>query len=192
MLPWQELVDDDSPLPKALAAVLSAGHPMTHLMVYLGLFGLIASFHGIMMGYSRQVFALARADYLPRFLSRLHPRFKTPTWAILLPGIFGALAVLTERTDELITLAGLGAVVVYLVSMLSLLVLRKREPTLERPYRAPFYPVFPIVALALALVAFVAFALSSPAVLGVFFGLLFCGAVHFHFVTRPKLARPRS
>src|SRR5262249_49731437 len=54
VLPWPELVKDDSPLPKAMAAVLSPQHPLTHMMVYLGLFGLLASFHGIMMGYSRQ------------------------------------------------------------------------------------------------------------------------------------------
>ena len=47
VLPWTELLRDDSPLPHALASVLSPGHPMTHLMVYLGLLGLVASFHGI-------------------------------------------------------------------------------------------------------------------------------------------------
>lgn len=191
VLPWQELVQDDSPLPRALAAVLSADHPMTHLMVYLGLFGLVASFHGIMMGYSRQVFALAREDYLPRFLARLHPRFKTPTWAIIVPGLFGALAVLSERTDELITLAGLGAVGVYIVSMIALFVLRRKEPELERPFVAPLYPYFPALALALALVALVAFSVSSPHLLALFLGLLFVGGLHFHFVTAPKLSRSR-
>ncbi|MEW5854567.1 MAG: ethanolamine permease [Myxococcota bacterium] len=192
VLPWPELVKDDSPLPKALATVLSPDHPMTHLMVYLGLFGLIASFHGIMMGYSRQVFALAREDYLPRFLADLHPRFKTPYWAVIVPGIFGAAAVLTERTDELITLSGLGAVVLYIVSMISLFALRKKEPQLERPFIAPMYPVFPAVALAIALVAFVAFSMSSPMVLGIFFGMLVLGAVHFRFVTLPKLQKPQA
>ena len=128
VLPWQELVQDDSPLPRALAAVLSADHPMTHLMVYLGLFGLVASFHGIMMGYSRQVFALAREDYLPRFLARLPP-VQDAGVGDRRPGIFGALAVLSERTDELITL--LGAVGVYITSMIALFVLGRRSRARE-------------------------------------------------------------
>lgn len=192
VLPWRELVKDDSPLPKALASVLSPGHPMTHLMVYLGLLGLIASFHGIMMGYSRQIFALAREQYLPRFLATLHPRFKTPGWAVIVPGIVGALLVLTERTDELITLSCLGAVVVYGTSMISLFALRRKEPALERPFVTPLYPLFPGVALAIAALALVAFVASSPRMLLVFLALFASGGLHFAFVTLPRLRKPRK
>jgi ethanolamine permease len=94
--------------------------------------------------------------------------------------------VLTERTDELITLSCLGAVVVYAVSMLSLFVLRKKEPELERPFVTPAYPAFPAVALAIAVLAFVAFAASSPRMLGVFLGLLLAGTMFFFFVTLPR------
>lgn len=187
VLSWRELVKDDSPLPKALAEVLSAGHPMTHLLVYLGLLGLVASFHGIMMGYSRQVFALAREAYLPRFLSWVHPRLRTPVWAVIVPGVLGAGMVLTERTDELITLSVLGAVVVYGVSTVSLFVLRKKEPGLDRPFVTPAYPLFPIVALGIAVVAFLAVAASAPRMVGVFLGMLLLGGLHFQFVTRPRL-----
>jgi ethanolamine permease len=44
-------------------------------------------------------------------------------------------------------LSGLGAVVVYMVSMISLFVLRRKEPDLERSFRAPLYVVFPAIAL---------------------------------------------
>ncbi len=161
VLPWEQLTHDDSPLPKALAAVLSPGHPMTHLMVYLGLFGLIASLHGIIMGYSRQVFALARDGMLPAFLARVHPRFGTPVFAIVVPGVIGCAAVLTERTDAIITLSVLGAVTLYMVSMLSLFKLRSREPSLARPFRAPLYPLTPAIALCLSAIAFIAVVASD-------------------------------
>lgn len=189
VLPQDELVRDDSPLPRALAKVLSPSHPMTHLMVYLGLFGLVASFHGILMGYSRQIFALGRAGYLPSLFARLHPRFRTPVAAIFLPGIVGALCVLPERTDTLIALSGLGAVLVYGTSMVSLLVLRRREPQLERPYRAPLYPWFPIAALVLSVLIFVAFAASSPTALVLLVGLFVLALAHFVLVTRRNLQR---
>jgi ethanolamine permease len=192
VLPWQELVKDDSPLPKALAAVLSPGHPMTHLMVYLGLFGLVASFHGIIMGYSRQVFALAREGFLPPALAWVHPRTRTPVLAIFVPGLVGAAAVLTERTDELITLACLGALTMYGFSMVSLFVLRRREPALERPFRAPFYPVFPAIALGGAGVGFLAVAVSNPPVLAVFSGVMAAGALYWRVALRPRLVAAPS
>lgn len=160
----RELIQDDSPLPRVLARVLSPSHPMTHLMVYLGLFGLIASFHGILMGAARQVFALARDGYLPRFFSRLHPRFRAPARAVLVPWALGTAAVFSRRTDDLITAAVLGAVVLYLVSMASLFRLRRSAPEMERPFRAPGYPWVPAVATALSVMALVAVVASAPRV----------------------------
>jgi ethanolamine permease len=201
VLPLDEIALDDSPLPRALARVLDKDHPMTHLMVYLGLFGLVASFHGIMMGYSRQVFALARADYLPRTFAKLHPRFGTPIGAIVAPAFVGMGAVLTGKADLLIGLAGLGATVLYVTSMVSLFVLRRKEPELERPFRAPLYPLMPGIALALSFV-FVAAYLAHSARLRtssdlaerakdpvpLFAGLFFVALAHYLLVTRRKLA----
>jgi ethanolamine permease len=195
VLPASEIVPADNPeapLPHALGKLLSPGHPMTHLMVYLGLFGLVASFHGIMMGYSRQVFALARAGYLPAFLARLHPRFGTPAWAIVLPGLVGIGAVMTERGDVLITLAGLGAVLLYVTSMVSFFVLRRREPELERPFVSPFYPWLPAIALTLALLFLAAFASGQPGVVGLFAGLMAVAWIHFKAVTEPALRASAS
>ena len=179
VMPWPELVRDDSPLPHALAHVLSPGHPMTHLMVYLGLLGLIASFHGIVMGCSRQVYALAREGILPKMLSELHVRFRTPTPAIAAGVLVGALATLSGKTDALITLSVLGALGVYTVSMAAVLKLRRTEPELERPFRAPLHPWLPMVAIALSLVSFAAVGVGSPEIVAVFGGVLAVGAVMF-------------
>jgi len=190
VLPASEIVPSDfpdAPLPHALSKVLSADSIWTHMMVYLGLFGLVASFHGIMMGYSRQVFALARADYLPRFLARLHPRLGTPVWAVVVPGIVGIGAVLTDRGADLIVLAGLGAVVLYVTSMISVFVLRRKEPELERPFVTPFYPWFPAIALALAMLFLAAFAAGSPGVVVLFVAMFFAAWVHFKAVTEPRI-----
>lgn len=164
-----ELVVDDSPLPRVLARVLSRDHPMTHLMVYLGLFGLLASLHGIIMGATRQVFALAREGMLPTRFAQLHPRWRSPAAAVTVPWLVGTAAVFSPRTDELITAAVLGAVVVYLVSMAALFRLRRRDPAMPRPFRAPGFPVVPGVAMALSGVALLAVVTSAPRVGVAFF-----------------------
>ena len=172
VMPWRELVADDSPLPKVLSRVLSRSHPMTHLMVYLGLLGLLASFHGIVLGCSRQVFALARDGVLPAALAQVHATRRTPVPAIMLSCSLGIVATLSGKTDALITMSVLGALVLYGTSMFSALKLRRTEPDLERPFVAPLHPVLPVVAIVLSCVAFASVAWSAPWVCAAFVGVM--------------------
>ncbi|MBC7920071.1 MAG: ethanolamine permease [Ferruginibacter sp.] len=169
---WRRLSTIDYPLPEALAIVLGKDSGWTRLFTSIGLFGLVASFHGNTIGYSRQVFALARSGYLPGFLSRVNRR-RTPHWALIAGGLVGFVALLTGRTDQVIILSVLGAVTMYVISMGSLFVLRKKEPNLARPFRAPFYPYFPLVALGLSGVCLGAIVYYNPGLSLLFFGGLF-------------------
>jgi ethanolamine permease len=150
---WERLSSIDYPLPEALGIAFGRNSPWTRVFASIGLFGLIASFHGTIIGYSRQIFALARSGYLPGFLAQVNPRFQTPHWALVAGGLVGCVALLTGTTDQVIVLSVLGAVVMYGISLISLFVLRRKEPNLERPFTAPFYPYFPAVALLLTAVS---------------------------------------
>ncbi|MBB3638211.1 MULTISPECIES: ethanolamine permease [Variovorax] len=158
---WRKLANINDPLPQAMKAVVGDNSGWLHMLVWIGLFGLIASFHGIIMGYSRQIFALARAGYLPRYFAGLSPRFDTPHRALLAGGVIGVIAIFSDEwvqfggqtlTANIVTMAVLGAIVMYLISMAALFKLRRSEPDLLRTYRAPFYPVFPAIALGLGVV----------------------------------------
>ncbi|HOY18199.1 MAG TPA: ethanolamine permease [Haliscomenobacter sp.] len=177
---WHRLANIDYPLPEAIGIVMGKDSSLTKLFAGIGLFGLIASFHSIILGYSRQLFALARGGYLPRGLARIHPRFHTPHVAPIVGGIIGIIAVCSGTTQQLIVLSALGAVVMYVMSMVSLFVLRRKEPDLERPFRAPFYPVFPAIALVLSVICLVAIIVYNFWLSVLFFVLL--GAVMGLFV----------
>ncbi|MDQ6478321.1 ethanolamine permease [Dyadobacter sp. LHD-138] len=153
---WKLLSTIDYPLPAALGIVLGRDNSWTQLFASLGLFGLVASFHGTIIGYSRQIFALARSGYLPSFLGQVNSRFQTPHWALLTGGFIGCLALSLGTTDQVIILAALGAVVMYIISMAALFVLRKKEPLLDRPFIVPAYPYFPMIALVLSVVCLIA------------------------------------
>lgn len=155
-VPWSAIARIDYPLPAVLAIVLGPDNAFTKLFASLGLFGLIASFHGTIIGYSRQLFALARAGYLPAFLGVVNARFQTPHWALVTGGLIGCIAVIMGRTDQIIVVAALGAVVMYIISLLSLFALRRNDPQLIRPFRVPFYPWFPAIALCCSMVCLVA------------------------------------
>ena len=168
--PWSSVAKIDYPLPAVLAIVLGSDSAFTKLFASLGLFGLIASFHGTIIGYSRQLFALARAGYLPSFLGVVNARFQTPHWALVGGGLIGCVAVLIGRTDQIIIVAALGAVVMYIISLLSLFVLRRNDPHLIRPFRVPFYPWFPAIALCCSLVCLVAIVYFNLVLSLYFFG----------------------
>jgi ethanolamine permease len=176
---WRAYAEMDSPLPEAMAKVVGSQSGWLKMLVGIGLFGLLASFHGIIMGYSRQIFALARAGYLPRYLAAVHPRFRTPHRALIAGGVVGAIAVLSGKTAELITLSALGAITLYLVSMASLFRLRAVEPALARPYRALGYPVLPALALLLALGAAGVMVWLNPGIAAIFSAMLGLALVYF-------------
>jgi len=147
------------------------------MLVWLGLFGLVASFHGIIMGYARQIFALARAGFLPRIFARLHPRFRTPDVATIAGGVVGVATIWSDNvvhiagqslTASVVTLSALGALTMYILAMASLFRLRKIEPDLQRPFVAPAYPYAPGFALIMAGVALVMMVWNNREIAAIF------------------------
>ncbi|WP_370679749.1 ethanolamine permease [Comamonas sp. GB3 AK4-5] len=185
---WRQLANINDPLPQAMKAVLGGQSGWLHMMVWIGLFGLIASFHGILMGYSRQIFALARAGYLPAYFAQLSPRFQTPHRALLAGGVVGVAAIFSDEwitlggqtlTANIVTMSVFGAIVMYITSMAALFRLRQTEPHMQRSYRAPLYPFFPLLALALGLVCLGAMLWFNPVLACVFLGLMGLSWLYF-------------
>lgn len=184
---WKALSGINDPLPQAMKAVVGENSGWLHMLVWIGLFGLVASFHGIILGYSRQFFALARAGYLPPALAKLS-RFHTPHRAIIAGGLVGIGAIFSDGlinlqgmslTAAMITMSVFGAIVMYIMSMLSLFRLRKTEPNLERTFKAPGYPLVPGIALGLALVCLAAMIWFNGTIALLFLGLMSIGMVYF-------------
>ena len=185
---WRTLSDINDPLPQAMKMIVGENSGWLHMLVWVGLFGLIASFHGIILGYSRQIFALSRAGYMPKYFSEVNQRFKTPHRAIIAGGVVGVAAIFSDDliqfggmtlTANLITMAVFGAIVMYIVSMLSLFALRKKEPHLERPFTAIAYPLFPAIALGLAVISLVTMVYYNWLLALLFVGLMAISFVYF-------------
>lgn len=172
-------VASDSPLPLAIAHVVSNEHVLYKLLVGIGLLGLVASFHGIILAGGRATFEFGRVGYAPKQLGYLHRKFKTPTNALIANMFVGIIALFTGKTGEIITIACFGAITLYIISMVSLLALRKKEPQLKRPFMVPVYPVFPITALVIAGVAFVSMTYYNPMTAFIFLSLVGLSYVYF-------------
>ncbi|WP_414653880.1 ethanolamine permease [Franconibacter helveticus] len=192
---WRTLANINDPLPQAMKLIVGANSGWLHMLVWLGLFGLVASFHGIIMGYSRQIFSLARAGYLPASLAQVNRRTRTPHLAIIAGGVVGIAAIFSDSlitingmplTASIVTMSVFGAIVMYIVSMASLFKLRRSEPGLARPFRAPLYPLAPAFALGMAVLCLAAMVYYNLALAAIFAAMMLAGYVWFRLTARSR------
>ncbi len=183
----------DNPLPEAIRAVRGDDSLLADFVNWAGLAGLVASFFSIIFAYSRQLFALSRAGYLPRVMSLTSSR-NTPWVALLVPGTIGfVLAGVLEANMGadagalLINIAVFGATVSYVLLNLSHILLRRREPDLERPYRTPGGVATTGLALVLSVVAVVATFFVDERAAGITAGVFVLALAYFWFYSRHHL-----
>jgi ethanolamine permease len=180
------LIKSGNPLVEALALSYGGSTWMGSFVNLVGLAGLIASFFSIIYAYSRQIFALSRAGYLPRKLSETN-KSKAPVLALVIPGVIGFGLSLTGQGDLLILVAVFGATISYVLMMAAHITLRIRRPKMDRPYRTPGGIFTSGVALVLACVAVVAGFLVDPRVVigaAIIYGVLIA---YFAFYSRHHL-----
>jgi ethanolamine permease len=183
----EALAGSDNPLPDALGIAHGDDAFVTEFVNYVGLAGLVASFFSIIFAYSRQLFALSRAGYLPRALSVTTSR-KTPAIALIVPGAIGfLLAAITEDGATMINIAVFGAAVSYVLMTLSHIVLRSKEPDLERPYRTPGGVATTGVAFVLAIAAVIATFFVDEKAAGITAGVFLVALAYFWFYSRHHL-----
>lgn len=94
-------------------------------------------------------------------------------------------------TENVVTLSVFGALLLYLISLLSVFKLRRAEPAMPRPYRVPLYPLSPLIALVGVLVAFFSMTYYNLEVAGLFLLILGAGYLYFQ-LTRGNRASPEA
>jgi len=165
------------------SAIATAGEPLLdgframvgdELAAVLSLFalvGLLASLQGIMFAYGRNMYSLSRAGYYPKFLSLTGKR-QTPSVALLVGAVIGFIAlVLVDALGGTGGVAGAivlniaiwGAVTAYVLQMVSFVILRRRFPNANRPYRSPWGVPGAVIAGILSLAIFFGFFINEPA-----------------------------
>lgn len=177
------------------AAMSASGNPLVEalgdgtaakIVNYIGLAGLIASFFSIIYAYSRQLFALSRAGYLPKALSVTNSR-KAPMLALIVPGIIGFVLSLTGQGAMLLNMAVFGAALSYVLMMISHIVLRRREPDMPRPYRTPGGVATTGFALVIGVFAVIATFLVDPVAAGWCLAVFAAFMLYFAVYSRHRL-----
>lgn len=116
------------------------------LMIAVSCFGAMAS---CILSGARVYYAMAEDGVFFRALARVHPRWRTPAWSLVLQGVWAAALALSGRYDQLFTYAMFMMVLSYVLTVVALFVLRWKLPNAERPYRCAGYPWVPGLYVAL-------------------------------------------
>ncbi|CDQ18142.1 putative amino acid permease YhdG [Halobacillus karajensis] len=137
------------------------------ILILGGVAGIITSWNSFIIGGSRVLYAMAKSGMVPAWFGYLHPKYHTPSNSILFIGFLSMLAPLLGRSALvwIVDAGGLGIVVAYFLVALSFLILRKKEPNMERPFRAAKSPIFGCLAFVLSLGFIVLYLPGMPAAL---------------------------
>ena len=176
----------NSPVPLVDALKHTGNTTLATTVNVLGLAGLIASFFSIIYGYSRLVFALSRAGYLPRFLSLTNER-KAPVWALAIPAALGFLISLTREGDLIIAMAVVGATISYALMALSHILLRIKHPNMHRPYKTPGGVFTSSICLVLAVIALTGVYAFDPRAFNYTIVLYMIGALYYFLYSKNHL-----
>ena len=149
MVPYRE-IDIDAPLAKAFSRV---GLPWAHALISFGaLTGITSVLMVLMLSQPRIMLAMARDGLLPaRFFAAVHPRFRTPWKATILTGtvvgLMGALLPLRVLAE----LVNIGTLLAFVIVCAAVLVMRRIDPDMPRPFRCPLVPLIPLLGIAFCL-----------------------------------------
>ena len=109
------------------------------------LISIFAALNGSILAGSRVPYAAAREGYFFRSIGNVHPRFHTPAVSIWVLSAWACVLVLSGKYDDLFNLVIFASWILYGMTAAAVLVLRRKEPNLHRPYRTLGYPVIPIL-----------------------------------------------
>jgi APA family basic amino acid/polyamine antiporter len=147
VVPWEQLAKNTDPVPINFIATKLLGPSGPMIIIVAGLAGLITTLNGFVVGASRLMMAMAKDNELPPFLGIVNKRFGVPHWAIIFVGILGIIGSFVPQLIVLFDTAASAVLVTYILTAIAVLVLRKKEPNAERPYKMPWGYVIPILAL---------------------------------------------
>ena len=122
---------------------------MAKVLIIGGLCGIITSWNSFLIGGSRALYSMACAHMIPPCFAKLHPKYKTPVNALILLGIITTIAVFFGKKMLLwvVDAGNFGCVLAYFMVSVSFLVLRVKEPDMERPYKVGPYRFVGIMAV---------------------------------------------
>lgn len=137
LVPWQELSSQTAPFAYAMTKI---GFPILGtLLIVAASLGVIGVYNAVFFGATRMLFTMGDYGMVPKAFTKLHPKYKTPTTAIIFVSVIASLILFLGQAMfvPLIDVAAVAYIILWGATLASVLVLRKKRPDLKRPAKYP-------------------------------------------------------
>jgi APA family basic amino acid/polyamine antiporter len=143
MVHWQQ-VNIEAPVA---VAFLDRGLTTAANIITLGaLAGLTSVMLVMLLGQTRVLYSMANDGLLPKkFFADVHPKFRTPWKNTILVGLLAAIVGSLTPIEDIAKMVNIGTLLAFVIVSLSVLVLRRTNPSAPRPFRTPWVPLVPIL-----------------------------------------------
>lgn len=132
--------------PLAVAVNHMNGVPWLGKLMKLGsLLGLTSVILVMLLGQSRVFYSMSRDGLLPKVFSEVHPKFHTPWMSNLILMVFVSLGAAFTPIAQLGNLTSIGTLFAFVLVCIGIVIMRRTNPDLPRPFRTPWVPVVPIL-----------------------------------------------
>ena len=149
VLPFDRLAGSTVVASDAMAVVL--GSRAGHFVAAAVMLSTLGALNAAVLAFPRMGYALAKDGLFFRGLERVHPRFQTPAAAIVIQGLLACAFIASGSYERILGYFGFTDFLAYGLVVLGVMVLRRKEPGLARPYRVFGYPATPILFLTLCI-----------------------------------------
>ncbi|WP_462413669.1 amino acid permease [Neobacillus sp. Marseille-QA0830] len=148
MAPYETL-NNAAPIAKAFSQV--GLNWITLIISAAAIAGILSVLFSFMLAGSRIWFAMSRDGLLPNWFAKVHPKYKTPYRPTLIIGVVTAIVSGLTPINEVAELVNIGTLSAFILICASIMVLRIKQPKLERRFKTPFVPFVPIVGIGFSL-----------------------------------------
>ena len=156
------------------------------------LISVVGALNANVLAGARVYYAMAKDGLFFSSAARIHPRFKTPGFALLIQAIWACVLMLSGNLEQIVTYSIFIAIVFWVVAAASLFTLRKKFPDLPRPYKTWGYPAVPILFILASVGILINTLLEKPVESLSGLGLIAIGLPAYYFWKRRRKEEAKS
>ena len=163
------------------AASVFLGNKGAAIVTLIILISLIGANNGFVLTSARINYAMAKDKLFFYQASQIHPRFKSPSNALIIQCVWASLLTFTGTFNQLITYIIFASWIFYGMSAGAVIILRNKKPDMERPYKTPLYPWIPIIFILFAIFLTINTIIEAPRDAAIGAGIILAGLPMYYY-----------
>ncbi len=163
------------------AASIFIGNQGGAIITIIILISLIGANNGFILTSARINYAMAKNKLFFKQAASIHPKYKSPSNALIIQCVWACILTFTGTFNQLITYIIFASWIFYGMSAGAVIILRYKKPELKRPYKTPLYPWIPIIFILFAIFLTINTIMEAPRDAGIGTLLILAGLPFYYY-----------